>query len=76
MECLVERERFSRAWFIIATADEELGKCHVLLDCMRLDVRHSSSLKKLSQAFYDHIDKYAYMRLWRFGQLQSTRGGP
>ncbi len=67
VECLVDHERFARARFLISTADEELGKCHVLLDCARLDVQvHESALKKLSRAFYDHVDKYAYMRLWRF----------
>ena len=72
VECLVERKRFARARFLIATADEELGKCHVLLDCARLDVKeHTSDLKKLSSAFYDHIDKFAYMRLWRFGEFKS-----
>lgn len=68
VECLVQRERFARAWFLAATADEELGKCHVLLDCTRLAVsKHQSDLRNLSRAFYDHVDKYAYMRLWRWG---------
>jgi len=72
VECLVERERFARARFLIATADEELGKCHVLLDCARLDVqKHTSDLKNLSRAFYDHIDKFAYTHLWRFCELKS-----
>jgi AbiV family abortive infection protein len=72
VDCLVDCERFARAQFLIATADEELGKCHLLLDCARLDVqKHQSDLKKLSEAFYDHIAKYAYMRLWRFGQLKT-----
>lgn len=67
-ECLVQGKKFARARFLLATADEELGKCHVLLDCARLDVaKHQSSLLKLSEAFYDHIDKYAYTRLWRTG---------
>ena len=67
-EILVGGGRYARARFLIATADEELGKCHLLLDCARLDVqKHESDLKNLSRAFYDHIAKYAYMRLWRFG---------
>jgi AbiV family abortive infection protein len=72
-DCLVRGERFARAHFLIATADEELGKCHLLLDCARLDIhKHQSDLKKLSETFYDHIAKYAYMKLWRLGQTTKT----
>ncbi len=72
VECLVRNERFARAWFIIATADEELGKCHLLLDCARLNVaKHQSCLNTISKAFYDHVDKYAYMRLWRMGHPEN-----
>jgi AbiV family abortive infection protein len=67
-ECLVRSDRFARAWFLASTADEELGKCHLLLDCARLDIsKHQSDLRILSRSFYDHVDKYAYMRLWRWG---------
>ena len=36
VEVLVGASRYARARFLIATADEELGKCHLLLDCARL----------------------------------------
>jgi len=73
VEVLVGASRYARARFLIATADEELGKCHLLLDCARLEVqKHKSDLKVLSKAFYDHIAKYAYMRLWRFGSPRSN----
>src|SRR5208337_3149335 len=53
VEVLVGANRYARARFLIATADEELGKCHLLLDCARLGVqKHPSDLKVLSKAFY------------------------
>jgi AbiV family abortive infection protein len=66
VEILAEAKRWARARFILATADEELGKAHLLVDVARLDVKHENALRKLSAGFYDHVTKYCYMRAWRF----------
>jgi AbiV family abortive infection protein len=56
--------RFASAQFLITTADEEMAKSYILLDACRLDFsRHISVLRILCRSFYDHVSKYAYMRL-------------
>jgi AbiV family abortive infection protein len=56
----------ARAEFLLTTANEELGKAHLLLDAARLDAtRHMSDLNALCVGFYNHLTKYAYMRAWQ-----------
>ena len=60
-EILANAERYSRAEFLVATADEEIAKAYILLDMSRLNFdKYESVIKKLCRAFYDHVQKYAY----------------
>jgi AbiV family abortive infection protein len=64
---LFEREYLARGELLLAVAAEELGKCHLLIDAARLDPeRHQGELRHPCKGFYNHLTKYAYMRLWRF----------
>lgn len=66
VDILVSVERFARARFLLATADEELGKAHLLIDAARLDfAKHEGTVKALCRGFYDHVVKFAYWRAWR-----------
>ena len=68
---LVESERYSSATFFLTTADEEMAKFYILIDCCRLDFsKHQSVLKHLCQAFYNHIPKHAYMEIVRHPNLR------
>jgi AbiV family abortive infection protein len=58
---LLKAERLASSQFLITTADEEMAKSYILLDACRLDLAHHTSvLRRLCRAFYDHIIKYAY----------------
>ncbi len=63
---LIENSRWTGAKIFLTTADEEMAKVYILIDCCRLDfIRHYSVLKKLTDAFYDHTIKHAYMHVIR-----------
>ncbi len=63
-DLLFEHERFALARFVIATADEELGKVHILVDAERL-LPEQRRTARLADAFYNHIAKFAYSETWR-----------
>lgn len=72
VQLLVERGRYSSARFLLTTAREEIAKSYILADMCRLDLnKQHSVLRKLCRAFYDHISKYAYLRLHKFPNLES-----
>jgi AbiV family abortive infection protein len=61
---MVEAGRLSSARFLTTTAREELAKSPLLLDACMLDFsKHGSVLRKMCQAFYDHVAKHAYLEL-------------
>ena len=61
---LVEAKRFERASFLIATAEEEMGKVYILLDMCRVDLaRRQDVLHHLCSCFYNHIVKHVYLDL-------------
>ena len=61
---LVEAKRFERASFLIATAEEEMGKIYILLDMCRVDLaRRQDVLHHLCGCFYSHIIKHVYLDL-------------
>ena len=61
---LATNERYARAGFLVATAEEEIAKAYILLDACRLDFKsHEDRLRKLCRAFYGHIQKYAVYRV-------------
>jgi AbiV family abortive infection protein len=63
---LIENSRWTGAKIFLTTADEEMAKVYILIDCCRLDfTRHHSVLKKLIDAFYDHTIKHAYINVIR-----------
>ncbi|MFI5398509.1 MAG: AbiV family abortive infection protein [Candidatus Binatia bacterium] len=63
----------ARTELLLTAANEELGKAHLLIDAGRLNVRsHQSQLRSLCGAFYGHLEKYAYMRMWRFRPRYSS----
>ena len=62
-----DAKRYTRADFLVATAEEEIAKSYILLDACRLDfTRHKSVLKRLCRAFYSHVEKYAYYKVAHF----------
>lgn len=64
---LTNADCFATAHFLLATADEEVGKVYILLDMLRLDfAKHEGELRKLCRAFYDHLSKHAYIDILRF----------
>lgn len=63
-QVMVQAGRLSSARFLITTAREELAKSPLLLDACMLDFsKHCAPLRKLCQAFYDHVSKHAYIEL-------------
>ena len=71
-ELMQEAGRLSTARFLITTAREEIAKTYILVDMCRLDfARHESVLRKLCQAFYDHIAKHAYIEVLTFVNIKS-----
>jgi AbiV family abortive infection protein len=64
-DLLFDHERYAIARFLVATADEELGKLHILIDAARLGTSHENTAIQLSLAFYNHVAKYAYSEVWR-----------
>jgi AbiV family abortive infection protein len=61
---LLEKKRYTRADFIIATAEEEIAKSYILIDMCRLNFKKEEGpLRNLCKAFYSHITKYAYYKL-------------
>ncbi len=72
---MVKAGRLSSAPFLITTARGELAKPTLLLDACMLDFsKHRSVLRKLCQAFYDHVAKHVRRRLsvsWRPGKRDS-----
>ena len=51
---------------------EEMAKTYILVDMCRLDFgRYESVLRRLCQAFYDHIAKYAYVEVLTFVNVKS-----
>jgi len=69
---LVESERYSSATFFLTTANEEIAKFYILIDCCRLDFsKYPCVLNRLCQAFYNHIAKHAYVEIVRHPNLRS-----
>ncbi len=64
-DLLFDNERYAIARFVVATADEELGKLHILIDAARLGASHRNTVMQLNDAFYSHVAKYAYSEVWR-----------
>lgn len=58
---LVEAKSLARAVFLIATAEEEMGKAYILLDMCRVDACQEHVLRHLCSSFYNHVLKYAYL---------------
>ena len=60
-EYLYSGGRVATASFMLATAWEELAKVFILMDACRLNPeQQGSTMRRLCQAFYDHIVKHAY----------------
>ncbi len=63
---LTQNFRWTGAKIFLTTADEEMAKAYILIDSCLLDFhRHQSVIKKLIDAFYDHVLKHAYMQVIR-----------
>jgi AbiV family abortive infection protein len=61
---LVDARRYERAEFLIATAQEEMGKAYMLIDMARVDLANrQETLHRLCRAFYDHVTKHVYFDL-------------
>ena len=61
---MVQAGRLSSARFLVTTAREELAKSPLLVDACMLDFsKHATPLRKMCQAFYDHVAKHAYIEL-------------
>jgi AbiV family abortive infection protein len=72
VQLLVEAGRLSSGWFLLTTCREEMAKSFILADACRLDLeKHHSVLRRLCQAFYDHIFKHAYMEVLEFPNIHS-----
>lgn len=70
MTVLMKAERFPTAKFLLTTTNEEMAKTYILLDSCRLDLsRHTSTLRRLCRAFYDHIAKYAYNEIVKHSDI-------
>jgi AbiV family abortive infection protein len=73
-ELMQDTGHLSTARFLITTAREEIAKTYILVDMCRLDFgRHESVLRKLCQAFYDHIAKHAYVEVLTFTNVTSMK---
>ena len=60
----MDAKRYERAEFLIATAQEEMGKAYMLLDMCRVDLaRHQNVLRHLCRSFYSHPLKHVYFDL-------------
>lgn len=71
---LANAERFARAGFLVATADEEMAKSYILLDACRLRCElHEGPLRRLCRAFYGHTEKHAYNKVLRFGHVRDLQ---
>ncbi len=69
---LNENNRYMTASFLGVTAREEISKIHIFIDACRLDIeKHTSKLKRLCKAFYNHIDKYAYYEIYSLHAINS-----
>lgn len=63
---LLDSQRYARAYFVISTADEEMAKSYIILDACRLNFDlHEGPLRCLCRAFYRHVEKYAYNKVYR-----------
>ena len=60
---LVTAKRYQRAEFLIATAQEEMGKAYILMDMTRVNQTKQDILRRLCRAFYDHVLKHVYFDL-------------
>jgi len=61
---LADAGRYERAEFLIATAQEEMGKAYILLDMCRIDLaRRQDVLRHLCRSFYSHVLKHVYFDL-------------
>jgi AbiV family abortive infection protein len=60
-QLLAAANRFDRAIFLVATAEEELGKLYILIDMCRVDFTRHDILMRLCGAFYNHILKRVYL---------------
>lgn len=76
---LTDAKRYERAEFLIATAQEEMGKAYILLDMCRVDLaRRQHVLGHLCRSFYSHVLKHVYFDLsandyagvWELPQVQ------
>lgn len=57
-------QRYERAEFLLATAQEEMGKAYILADMCRVDlVKREDVLRRLCRAFYEHVLKNVYFDL-------------
>ena len=69
---LVEAGRLCSARFLLTTAREEIAKSYIFADTCRVDLeKHSSVLRGLCRAFYDHISKHAYLEVLDFPNIHS-----
>ncbi len=69
---LDKSNRFASSQFLITTAEEEMAKSYILLDACRLDrLRYPSVLRCLCHSFYDHIAKYAYIKVIWYPSLHN-----
>lgn len=60
---LADAKRYERAEFLIATAQEEMGKAYILLDMCRIDLARRHVLRHLCSSFYSHVIKHVYFEL-------------
>lgn len=61
---LAAARRYERAEFLIATAQEEMGKAYILADMCRVDLaKWEDVLRRLCGGFYDHVLKNVYFDL-------------
>lgn len=70
VQLLMQEQRWTSASFLLATTNEEMAKCFILLDSCKLDFsRHQAELLRLCYAFYDHTKKYAYIQIVQTSDL-------
>jgi len=71
---LNDNNRYMVASFLAVTAREEISKVHILTDACRLDFeKHASNIRNLCRAFYSHIDKFAYFKIYSCPKIDSVR---
>jgi AbiV family abortive infection protein len=72
VQLLVKEGCLSSAKILLTTAREEIAKSYVITDMCRLDpTEHNSVLRTLCRAFYDHINKHAYLKVLDYQNLHS-----